>query len=229
MDDKELFYNQIATDFDEIMNMYDTNRRIEIIFDVFLKDENLKAKTLLDAGCGTGWFTKRAAEREAVVTSVDLAPNLVEITAQKVPMSKTLVASILDLPFEDNTFDYVVSSDVIEHTPDPYKAVLELIRVLKPGGKLAITVPNRSFWYFSVLIANLLKLRDYQGYENWVHYYGLKKFLQQNNTQIIQYRGLHLVPFFLGKFNRIIKKADEATKSFLSPMMINIAAYVEKK
>lgn len=54
--DKQGFYDSIADDFDSIMNMYDTERRIEVIFRDFLGGEDLKNKTLLDAGCGTGLF-----------------------------------------------------------------------------------------------------------------------------------------------------------------------------
>ena len=46
------------------------------------------------------------------------------------------------LPFPDNSFDYVISSDVIEHTPDPLQSTREMIRVLKPGGKIHLKTPT---------------------------------------------------------------------------------------
>lgn len=226
---KENFYNSIADDFDSIMNMYDTNRRIEVIFDDFLGAENLKDKRFLDAGCGTGLFTKRAIEREADVTSIDIAPKLVELTKKKNPATNAIEASLLKLPFDDNTFDFVISSDVIEHTLNPYDATKELIRVLKPGGKLCITVPNRSFWYFSVIIANLLKIRYYQGYENWVHYNEFRRFLNQNNIQIETYKGIHLFPFVVSFLNPFLHKLDRFTDKKLGILMVNIAAYGTKK
>lgn len=227
--DKENFYNSIAEDFDSIMNMYDTNRRIEVIFDDFLGKENLKDKTLLDAGCGTGLFTKRAIERNAKVTSIDIAPKLVELTKRKNPSTNAIEASLLQLPFEDDTFDYVISSDVIEHTTNPYDATKELIRVLKPGGKICITVPNRTFWFFSVKIANLLKIRDYQGYENWVHFKEFRKFLTQNNIEIDNYKGVHLFPFVFSFLNPLLYKIDKKTDKKLGMFMVNIAAFGIKK
>lgn len=226
---KENFYNSIAEDFDSIMNMYDTNRRIEVIFNDFLGKENLKDKTLLDAGCGTGLFTKRAIERYAKVTSIDIAPKLVELTKRKNPSTNAIEASLLQLPFEDNTFDYVISSDVIEHTTNPYDATKELIRVLKPGGKICITVPNRTFWFFSVKIANLLKIRDYQGYENWVHFKEFRKFLTQNNIEIDNYKGVHLFPFVFSFLNPLLYKIDKKTDKKLGIFMVNIAAFGIKK
>ena len=226
---KENFYNTIAEDFDSIMNMYDTNRRIEVIFDDFLGNENLKDKSLLDAGCGTGLFTKKAIERGAKVTSIDIAPKLVELTKNKNPTAEAIEASLLNLPFDDNTFDYVISSDVIEHTTNPYEATKELIRVLKPNGKICITVPNRTFWFFSVKIANFFKIRDYQGFENWVHFNEFRRFLIQNNIQIDSYKGIHLFPFVFSFLNPLLYKIDKKTDKKLGVFMINIAAYGTKK
>jgi ubiquinone/menaquinone biosynthesis C-methylase UbiE len=225
---KENFYNTIAEDFDSIMNMYDTNRRIGVIFDDFLGDEPLKDKTFLDAGCGTGLFTKVAVARGANITAIDIAPKLVELTKKKNPTINALEASLLQLPFADNSFDYVISSDVIEHTTDPYAATRELIRVLKPNGKICITVPNRTFWYFSVKIANFFKMRDYQGFENWVHYNEFRKFLIKNNITINNYKGVHLFPFFFPFLNPTLHKIDKKVDKKLGKFMINIAAYGTK-
>lgn len=49
-----------------------------------------------------------------------------------------VVGTVLDLPFEDNAFDVILSQAVLEHVPDPQKAVDEMARVLKPGGTLFI-------------------------------------------------------------------------------------------
>lgn len=226
---KENFYDSIANEFDSIMNMYDTNRRMEVVFDEFLKNEDISDKALLDGGCGTGLFTKRALERKAKVTSIDISPKLVALTKKKNPATVAIEASLLNLPFDDNTFDYVISSEVIEHTPDPFKATKELIRVLKPSGKICITVPNRTFWYFSLRIANLLKLRKYQGFENWVHFKSFKSFLLHNRIEIITYKGIHLFPFVFPSLNSLLYKVDKKTDKKLGMFMVNIAAYGVKK
>jgi ubiquinone/menaquinone biosynthesis C-methylase UbiE len=226
---KETFYDSIADSFDSIMNMYDTNRRIGVIFNDFLGNENLKGKSLLDAGCGTGLFTRVAVERGGDVTSIDIAPKLVELTQKKCPQAKCLVASLLELPFADSSFDYVFSSDVIEHTNDPFAATMEMIRVLKPGGKLCITVPNRTFWYFSVVIANTFKLRKYQGNENWVHYNEFREFLKSKGIEIINYKGIHLFPFLIPFLNPLLKAIDKRTDKLLGKFMVNLAAYGVKK
>jgi ubiquinone/menaquinone biosynthesis C-methylase UbiE len=226
---KEHFYNSIADDFDSIMNMYDTNRRIEVVFDEFLKDEDISNKAFLDGGCGTGLFTKRALERKAKVTSVDIAPKLVALTKKKNPTTIAIEGSLLQLPFDDNTFDYVISSEVIEHTPNPFHATKELIRVLKPGGKICITVPNKTFWYFSLKIATFLRLRKYQGFEHWVHFKEYKEFLVTNKIEIITYKGIHLFPFVFPFLNSFLYKIDKKTDKKFGMFMVNIAAYGLKK
>ena len=226
---KEFFYDEIAGDFDSIMNMYDTNRRIGVIFEDFLVVDDLSGKSLLDAGCGTGWLTKKAIEKGAKVTSVDISSKLVDITLKKNPKTTPVISSILDLPFDSNSFDYVISSDVIEHTPDPYEATIELIRVLKPGGKLCITVPNRSFWYFSLIFARLFKLRKYQGFENWVRFNSFRNFLSNNGITILSYKGIHLYPFVVPCLNSMLYKLDKKFENALGNFMVNIAAYGVKQ
>ncbi|MGH7290090.1 MAG: class I SAM-dependent methyltransferase, partial [Myxococcota bacterium] len=48
----------------------------------------------------------------------------------------------LDLPYGDGTFDFVIASEILEHVPQDEAAIDELVRVLKPGGRLAVTVPR---------------------------------------------------------------------------------------
>jgi 2-polyprenyl-3-methyl-5-hydroxy-6-metoxy-1,4-benzoquinol methylase len=222
---KMYFYESFASEFDSKMNMYDTNKRIEIIYNDFLGNEDLKNKKVLDAGCGTGWFSKAAAERGAAVTSMDLGENLLAEVAKKCK-SERVVGSILEIPFPENTFDFVVSSEVIEHTPDPYKALHEIYRVLKPGGTMVLSTPNK-FWYWSLWIAEKLNLRPYQGLENWSGFYQLKNEAIKAGFKVEKLRGVHIIPFvhpatypvnnFFHRFNK-----------FLGPVMVNIVIKAKK-
>ncbi|MBI1929030.1 class I SAM-dependent methyltransferase [Candidatus Poribacteria bacterium] len=170
--DKMFFYEQFAGEFDRRMNRYDLNKRLRIIFEEMLTDKELTGKSLLDAGCGTGWFSQKAVECDADVTALDVGEHLLEEVRKKyqalgphyaVPL--LVKGDICDMEFADNTFDYVISTEVIEHTPNPRKALQEMHRVLKHNGVLLLTVPNR-IWHFAVVIGNTLKLRPYEGYEN---------------------------------------------------------------
>lgn len=222
---KMYFYESFAEDFDSKMNMYDTKKRVSVVYDELLKDVDLKGKKLLDAGCGTGWFSKRAVERGAKVTSMDLGEKLLEQVARKCE-SERVVGSLLGLPFADNTFDMVVSSEVIEHTPDPTKGMQEMLRVLKPGGILILTTPNK-FWYWSVWIANKMKLRPYQGLENWTGWWQMKKRIRMISF-IPEYQcGIHLFPFVLKMFYPTLNFFHRFNRG-LGPFMVNIAVRARK-
>lgn len=218
IDEKMYFYEQFAKHFDSKMNMYDTNRRLDIVFNELLPD-TLKGKVLLDAGCGTGWFSKEAYMRGAQVISMDLGQNLLDQVAKKCD-SKRIVGSVLDIPFGDNYFDIVISSDVIEHTPDPQKAIREMKRVLKKNGVLALTVPNK-IWYPAIFIANKFKLRPYEGYENWVGWFELQQWFKEIGLSVAEIKGIHLFPFVLPFTHRLLRVLDKFGH-VVGPVMLNI-------
>lgn len=131
-DRKKIFYNSIAEDFDNMMNPFDLRRRIETVFNLLLPPD-LAGLRLLEVGCGTGWFSKQAKERGADVVSLDIGHKLIQKTLERIPVHP-IVADALYLPFKNDIFDIVLSSDVIEHTFEPKRAVGEMSRVLKRGG-----------------------------------------------------------------------------------------------
>jgi len=227
MSDKGLFYDKFASEFDRKMNMYDTEKRVRIVFDGLLKKGELKGKKLLDAGCGTGWFSRRAVELGAVVTSLDVGENLLNEVKKKCDTTR-VVGDVTALKFKDNSFDVIVSSDVIEHTPDPGKAISEMARVLKKGGVLALTVPN-NVWHFAVSVGNALKLRPYQGYENWVGWGQLKRELEKNGLQVKKQMGFHFIPFVVSALYPVIDYFDRYGERALGRVMVNIGVRAEKK
>lgn len=218
------FYESFAESFDSRMNIYDTNKRLDVVFNELLT-EDIRNKKVLDAGCGTGWFSKIAVDRGGVVTSMDLGEKLLSKVAMKCN-SERIVGSILEIPFSDNFFDFVVSSEVIEHVPDPYKAMQELFRVLKPGGIMVLTTPNK-FWYFAVWIGNTFKLRPYQGFENWTGWFEMKRKLSKIGFTKYQMIGIHLFPFVSKIFYPVLDFFHRFN-SILGPVMLNIAVKAKK-
>jgi 2-polyprenyl-3-methyl-5-hydroxy-6-metoxy-1,4-benzoquinol methylase len=221
---KMYFYESFAEHFDSKMNMYDTNKRLEVVFKELLT-EDISNKKLLDAGCGTGWFSRVAAERGANVTSMDLGDNLLAKVALKCS-SERVVGSILNIPLSDNDFDIVISSEVIEHVPDPLRAMQELYRVLKPGGIMILTTPNK-IWYFAVWIADTFKLRPYQGLEKWTGWYEMKRRLKGIGFTEIRMSGIHLFPFVSPVFYPVLDFFHKF-RNRLGPVMLNIAVKAKK-
>jgi SAM-dependent methyltransferase len=94
---------------------------------------------LLDIGTGPGVVAGAAAARGAVVTAVDAEPSMAEAAARNVPGLDVRVAVLPDLPLPDGEFDAVTGNFVIHTTGDPAAVLAELRRVLRPGGRLALT------------------------------------------------------------------------------------------
>ena len=223
--DKTFFYDNFAEQFDKKMNMYDTSRRLEVIFRELLT-EDLSGKMLLDAGSGTGWFSREATLRGANVVSLDVGENILAQVAKKCETQR-IVGSILEIPFADEYFDIVISTEVIEHTPGPRRAVQEMHRVLKKGGTLVLTVPNK-IWHPAIVIANKLKLRPYEGYENWVGWLELRSWLDELAFFNVKMKGIHLFPFIFPSTYKFLKWMDRFGNT-IGRVMLNICVKCTKK
>ena len=94
---------------------------------------------LLDVGTGPGVVAGAAVARGARVTAVDAEPSMAEAAARNVPGLDVRVAVLPDLPLDDGEFDAVTGNFVINAVGDPAVVLAELGRVLRPGGRLALT------------------------------------------------------------------------------------------
>lgn len=98
---------------------------------------------VLDAGSGEGYGTAILAQRAADVIGVDLDEAFVDHAGRAYPAARFRRADVLALPFPDRSFDAVVTLQVVEHLPGPRDFVAECARVLRPGGTLILSTPNR--------------------------------------------------------------------------------------
>ncbi|MBN2458145.1 class I SAM-dependent methyltransferase [Candidatus Woesearchaeota archaeon] len=125
-------------------------------------------KRLLDVGCGLGYMTARLSGRFQA-TGIDLDKDCIRFAADQDPKGKYMVADAgKKLPFKDDTFDYVISSEVIEHVEDDRLFLNEIRRVLKPGGLAVITTPSSE---------GLVKVSDK------CHKHGLEKHFREDYTR----------------------------------------------
>ena len=98
--------------------------------------------SVLDVGCGKGAFSRRLMSAGAKVSGIDITDEFVEVAARNVPAAEFKAASATDIPFESGSFDLVFCFEVLEHVPDTEKAIAEMVRVLKPGGRILIIDKN---------------------------------------------------------------------------------------
>lgn len=109
---------------------------------------------VIDVGCGAGRHAFEAYRRGADVVAFDRAESELRSVdtilramaeAGEVPATasaKVVVGDALSLPYADETFDCVIAAEILEHIPEDDGAIAELIRVLKVGGTLAVSVPR---------------------------------------------------------------------------------------
>lgn len=114
------------------------------LFVPYVKSTELVSGNLLEIGCGFGRGVEILQTACDHYTAVDKIEGLVNELQQKFPDSKFIAANIPPLAgLEDNSFDWVVTFQVIEHIKDDHLFLKEIHRVLKPGGKVIITTPNK--------------------------------------------------------------------------------------
>jgi 2-polyprenyl-3-methyl-5-hydroxy-6-metoxy-1,4-benzoquinol methylase len=100
---------------------------------------------VLEVGCGEGRGVSELLEKASSFTAVDKIKPAIDDLQKKFPQGKFMAMNIPPLSgLHDNTYDVVVSFQVIEHIEDDLLYLKEIHRVLKPGGKALITTPNRS-------------------------------------------------------------------------------------
>jgi SAM-dependent methyltransferase len=120
----------------------------------------------------------------------------------------------------------VIASECIEHTLNPRLAVREIHRVTRPGGVIVITVPNQR-WHFAVAINRALKLRPFQGYENWLRWNDLEGELRAAGARIEEMRGFHLLPPIVPVLRPLLRRLDAYGRA-LGPIMVNLAVLARK-
>lgn len=108
---------------------------------------HLPSPRILDAGSGTGVNLADYAV-VGVAVGVELDYEAALLSCQR-GNSRVAVGDLCRLPFDDASFDLVISTDVIEHIPDDWTALREMHRVLTPRGRILLTTPAYSWAYSS--------------------------------------------------------------------------------
>ena len=116
-------------------------------FDRLIPFEQIKGRRVLEIGCGMGLHTELMIRAGAQVTSVDLSPTSVQATTARLHL-KGLAGNVMqadaeELPFPNESFDFVWSWGVIHHSARTAKIVREIARVLAPPGACRLMIYNR--------------------------------------------------------------------------------------
>lgn len=163
--------------FDEVERFrYDTQPFMRQLMEF----DNFRGKRLLEIGCGLGTDLIQFARAGAVVTGVDLTPASIELVRKRFALEgipcEAQVADAEHLPFPDNSFDVVYSFGVLHHTPNTQKAIDEIYRVLKPGGRIIIMLYHKDSLHVLLgaplyKISHKLRATARSLVEDWVRVY----------------------------------------------------------
>jgi SAM-dependent methyltransferase len=115
-------------------------RRLDMILQA--ADERVTGRALVD-GCGVGMYLDRMGRCFEDIVGLDIEFERLQEAKQ---FGRKITCGVSEaLPFSPNTFDFVLSHEVLEHVQDDSITIREIVRVLRPGGRLALFCPNRGY------------------------------------------------------------------------------------
>lgn len=134
-----MFWDRVSGFYDLFGKIYNGKVNREMCRTVA---KEIKAEDrVLECACGTGLITAAVAGKCGKLVATDYSEGMLKQTRKKCRSCSNVEvrsANILDLPFPDGSFDVVIAANVIHLLDAPYKALSELDRVCRPGGKLII-------------------------------------------------------------------------------------------
>lgn len=154
------------------------NYLLESFLAIFNKEERGK---VLDIGCGDGDYGYNLQKMGFDVIAGDMDVDRFRYK----DLIKFQRCNVVErLPFDDNSFNFIVLAEVIEHLKNPYDVVKELKRILKPGGKLILSTPN---------ILNLKSRVRFLTEGCWEYFREVPLEHSQNPKEVIW--NLHVIPW----------------------------------
>ena len=134
-----MFWDNVAGVYDLFVNVVNrkTHKALRSIVEGLIEPED----DVLECACGTGLLSKVIAKKCRTLTATDFSPKMLEKARKNCSAFDNITfreANIMNLNYPDNSFDKVVAGNVIHLLDEPLKALGELDRVCRPGGKLII-------------------------------------------------------------------------------------------
>ena len=180
---------------------------------------------VLDAGCGSGPLTAALRDRGAIMTGFDLSRAMLELARQRLGADTDLHVADLGepLPFDDDAFDDVAASLCLHYLEDWAAPLAELRRVLRPGGRLILSVPHPSAYLVNYPDSDYFAVTQYS--ETFT-------FAGQEGTLTYWHRPLHAMTdaftdagFRIGVVSEP-PYATDAPREILPPSLGNLRAFV---
>jgi ubiquinone/menaquinone biosynthesis C-methylase UbiE len=141
--------------FDNVSNQWDTIR--QTFFSDSIREKMCEVaqvkegSTAVDIGAGTGFVTQELLRRQLRVIAIDQSEEMLNVLKQKFGSSGAVTciqADAYTLPLESESVDYAMANMFLHHVENPRQAILEMTRILKPGGKLVVADLDRHDYEF---------------------------------------------------------------------------------
>jgi ubiquinone/menaquinone biosynthesis C-methylase UbiE len=127
-------YNSVAEKYsEEVLNF---NQESIHTYFKYLNSMDLRRKKVLDLGCGNGYDLSQISIKDAVIYGLDSSTEMVKLARKQNPKGKIEIGRFDEIPFPDKSFDLVISKWALQTSAEIDPIYEEIIRVLKPGGRL---------------------------------------------------------------------------------------------
>lgn len=182
--------------------------RATLLLKTGLSPSDFAGKLVLDGGCGMGRYSRVAASLGASVLGMDLSQATVaaqDMTAEYAGHVQIIRGDLLRTPLPPDTFDIVYSIGVLDHTPDPRAAFLNLAKAVKPGGRMAVWVYQKQSPIVEKImaahrsVARRLPVGLVELLSRWsVPVGGMKRRLMGSKSRLVQRLGVGLHALTIG-------------------------------
>jgi ubiquinone/menaquinone biosynthesis C-methylase UbiE len=187
--------------FDSIATVYDASLPTHIVEHYLRKRTAFVTAACppgpaLDVGCGTGALAERLAARGYEMVGIDPSEGMLDVLRERCPAVRAIKASGTSLPFEDDSFDLVLTVATLHHIADPgavRQTLAEMVRVSRPSGRVLIWDHNPRNPYWGRLMA---RVPQDTGEERLIGEAELISGLRAGGAQIVSVAQLGLVPDF---------------------------------
>lgn len=133
------YFEKVAHEWDHMRNsFFHENVRDRAIQEAHIE----RGSVVADIGAGSGFITEGLVDMPVKIIAIDQSPNMIDVMKSKFHTYENIdyrVGESEDLPVKENEVNHVFANMFLHHVDDPRESILELYRILKPGGQLIIT------------------------------------------------------------------------------------------
>lgn len=115
---------------------------------------NVKTKVGIDIGCAEGYMIERLHKNFVIdkIIGIDTDISKLKIAKKKAPYYEFSCQDASNTGFKDNTFDYIIATEILEHVHSPEQVMNEMNRILKNNGHIILSVPHEPFFHIGNII-----------------------------------------------------------------------------